>query len=109
RSFLDNTSKTIRISIVSTAANEPLLLQKEYRLHAANLGWDATWDEHNNLTVVLFEYPAGVNLYDLSNRRVATNHIRSVIFRFDPGKGTFTEQKPTSATEKANIRSSPKK
>ena len=92
RSFLENTPKTVRISIVTAAGNETLLLRKEYRVQGYDVGWDAAWDEHHNLTVALFEYPAGTSRWDLTKKGSPTNHIRSVTYRFDSKGRTFTEE-----------------
>lgn len=92
RSFLDNTPKTVRISIVTAAGNETLLLRKGYRVQGSDVGWDATWNEHHNLTVVFFEYPPGVSRWDLTKKGAPTNHIRTVTYRFDSKAATFTEE-----------------
>ena len=92
RSFLDNTPKTVRISIVTVPGNETLLLRKEYRVQGSDVGWDANWDEHHNLTVVFFQYPPGVSRWDLSKKGSPTNHIRTVAYRFDSKAATFTEE-----------------
>ena len=92
RSFFDNTPKTVPISIVTATGNETLLLRKEYRVQGADVGWEATWDAHHNVTVVLFEYPPGVNPWDISKKATTTNHISSVTFDFDSKAMTFTEK-----------------
>ena len=92
RSFLDNTTKTARISIVTVAPNETLLFRKEYRIRGSDVSWDGTWDQQHNLTVVFFEYPPGVNRYDLNQKGSPTNFLRAVKFRFDSKAQTFAEE-----------------
>src|SRR5437867_1671922 len=64
RSFLENTAKTVWISIVANDANETLLFRKEYRVNGSDVGWDATWDNQDNLTVVIYDYGIGVESAD---------------------------------------------
>ena len=91
RSFVDNTPKTIRISIVAAIGGEKLLLRKEYRIQGADVGWDATWDEQDNLTLAIFEYPPSISRWDLTKKGAPTNHILGVIYHFDSKTVTFTE------------------
>ena len=92
RSFLDRTPKIVRVSIVMTAGIEKPLFKKEYRIEGSDVGWDATWDEHHNLTLVFFEYSAGVSRWDLDKKGAPTNYIRTVTYRFDSKTALFTEE-----------------
>jgi hypothetical protein len=89
RSFVKRTEKVVRIDIVMKGAKEKLLLKEEYRVTAANLGWNGWWDSSNNLTVVMFEYPRGMNRETLG--KVATNNLRTLTFQFDPRLNAFRE------------------
>jgi len=92
RSFLDETDKTIRVSIVAEGGSETLLFRKEYRVHGSDVGWDGAWHGSTNLVVVFFEYPRGVNRWDLTKQGTPTNHICTVTYLFDSKTGTFAEQ-----------------
>ncbi len=91
RSFLENTSKSVRITIVDPAKAEKILLRKQYQIKGSNVGWHALWDEQNNLKIVLFEYPPGVNRWDINQKAVPTNQIRSITFRCDRQMERFIE------------------
>jgi hypothetical protein len=92
RSFLDNTDKKIKISIAKGNGTEKLLFLREYRVHGADVGWNAMWNANTNVTVVVFEYPAGVNRWDLSSKQGPTNHLRTLTYDLDSKTETFVER-----------------
>jgi len=61
--------KLVRISISQRGAgNQSLLLQKDFKLVAAQLDWDIKWQSPNRVNVELFEYPSGVSMHSESAR-----------------------------------------
>jgi len=91
-SFMDETDKKISISIVAAGGTEKLLFKREYRVHGSDVGWDGTWHDGTNLVIEIFEYPPGVNPWDLSKKGTPTNHIRTLTYFFDSKAGKFAEQ-----------------
>jgi hypothetical protein len=94
RSFIDNSRKTVRISIVANDTNETLLFRKGYRVEGSDVSWDSTWDERNDLTVVIYDYGPGVLFTGLKKDAPPRRHIRTMAYQFDPKTGAFTEQAP---------------
>jgi hypothetical protein len=90
--FSDDTGKTVVISIYANNANQTLLFKREYRVNGSDVGWDATWGEHDNLNVEVYDYGPGVVFHGLARDEPPRRHIRSLVFLLDPKAGTFTEQ-----------------
>src|SRR5882724_6642249 len=61
KAFLDETGKTVRLSIVLNDAQETLLFRNEIRVKGSDVGWDCTWDKDGNVSVVVFDY--GLHVY----------------------------------------------
>ena len=91
RAFLDETSKTVRISIVVAGTNQILLFRKEYRVRGSDVSWDAAWDQHNNLTVVVYDYGRGLDEVDARKRGSPTNHLLTLVYRLDSKRRSFSE------------------
>jgi hypothetical protein len=89
--FIDDTVKTVRITIVANDERETLLFRKEYRVKGSDVGYDATWDEHNNLAMVIYDYGPGVQFHGLAKDAPPERHIRTLSYHFDSKAGTFTE------------------
>ena len=96
RAFVDETPKKVRISIVAGQTNETMLLRREYRVRGSDVTSDARWDEHNNLTVVIYDYGRGISRYDARKTGSPTNHLRTLVYRLDPKTRRFTEDPPKS-------------
>lgn len=92
RSFMDGNSKQVRISIVTTGGGEALLFRKEYRVNGSDVGWDATWDEHNNISVVVYDYGPGVDSTIGEKNGFPKHHLLTVTCHFDSKSGAFTEE-----------------
>jgi len=90
RSFPAATSKTIRISIVSTG-NETLLIRKEYQLVGSDISWNAAWDNQDNLTVVIYDFGPGISYYDVKDHASPTNYIRTLFYHLDGKAGIFRD------------------
>jgi hypothetical protein len=91
RSFLDNTTKTIHITIVASRSPEKVVLSRQYRVRGSNVGWNAIWCDHTNLAVVVFEYPPGVSRWDLTRPRGPTNHLLTVTYALERNSPAFVE------------------
>jgi hypothetical protein len=91
RSFTDNTTKRVRVTVTKAGLAKRTLFEKEYVLQGANVGWNAAWQGNTNVALVLFEYAAGVNPYDLSKPAPPTNYIRTVILSLDARTSKFKE------------------
>jgi len=97
RAFIDETSKKVRVSIVTGGTNETLLFRKKYPVRGSDVNWDATWDTHNNLTVVVYDYGRGVTRWDAKKQgSLPTNHLFTLRYRLDPKTGSFIESPPKS-------------
>ncbi|MCW5554630.1 MAG: hypothetical protein KIS67_21025 [Verrucomicrobiae bacterium] len=90
--FVDETAKTVRISIVETDGNERLLFRKEYRVRGSDIGWEAIWNGNHELTVVIYDYGAGVQFHGFKESEPPRRNIRSLKYRFNPSSANFTEQ-----------------
>src|SRR5262245_61375549 len=55
KSFLNETRKTVRLSIVLNDAQETLVFRKEIKVKGSDVSWDCTWDTNNNISVVVFD------------------------------------------------------
>ena len=91
RAFVDETSKKFRVTIVTGDTNETLLLRKEYHVRGSDVSWDASWDQHNNLTVVVYDYGRGLDRVDASKRGSPTNHLLTLVYRLDSKTRSFSE------------------
>jgi len=92
RSFLDSTAKQIRISIVTTGGSQTLLFRKEYRVKGSDVGWDATWDEHNHLSIVVYDYGPGVDSTIGEKNGNPKQNLLTLTYHFDSKSGAFTEE-----------------
>jgi hypothetical protein len=92
RAFLDETPKTVRISIVTADTKETLLFRKEYRVTGSGVTWDAAWDERGNPTIVLYDHGRGVYWEDGEKNGTPTNHLRTIVYHFHPETRQFSEQ-----------------
>lgn len=90
--FIDNTGKTVVISIYANDKNQTLLFRREYRVKGSDVGCDANWDEHDNLTVPIYDYGPGVQFHGLAKDEPPQRNIRTVFYQFDSKTGTFSEQ-----------------
>jgi hypothetical protein len=90
QSFTNETAKMMRLTIATAGRKKATLLREEFSIRGADVGWDAAWDSSDNLKVVLYEYPVGVNRWAVA-KIPRTNHIRTLYYRFDSKRGTFTE------------------
>jgi hypothetical protein len=90
--FDDNTSKTLRITIVENDNPKVTLFTKDYSIRGSSVSCNSIWDKEDNVTVVAFDYGPGVDRSDGESNGSPTNHIRTLAFRFDPKSGKFTEQ-----------------
>lgn len=101
RAYVDNTRKTVRISIYTNDEKITLLFRKAYRVKGSDVGWDATWDEHNNIAVVIFDYGPGVLFTGLKKDEPPKRYIRTMVYHLDSTTGTFTEE-PAGSRKRAN-------
>jgi hypothetical protein len=89
-SFLNETSKRIRISIVSNDGDSNRLLEKEYHVKGSDVSWRAIWDEHNNLKLTIYDFGIGVDS-SAANKGAPTNWIATYHYTFDTNTHTFNE------------------
>ncbi|WP_150107317.1 hypothetical protein [Pedosphaera parvula] len=68
------------------------MFKKEFRVRGEDVGWDATWDQSNNLSVVIYDYGKGVTFHGLAKDEPPRRVFRKLFYRFDSKTGTFTEQ-----------------
>jgi hypothetical protein len=92
RPFVDNTTKTIRISIVTSGDNERLLFRKEYRVVGSDISVNMIWDKEHNLKVDVYDYGPGVDAIDGRRNGSPTHHILTLSFSFDSNVGIFRQQ-----------------
>src|SRR5438046_443656 len=70
KAFLDETRKTVRLSIVLNDPQETLLFRKEISVKGSDVSWDCTWDKEGNVSVVVFDY--GPHAYREDARNAGT-------------------------------------
>jgi hypothetical protein len=87
-SFMEDTAKTIRISIEKSGSRE-LLFRKDYNVKGTDVGWKATWRGNTNVSVVLLQYPPGAYSFDTNS--IPSNVISTMTFVFDSQTSKFVE------------------
>ena len=94
RAYDDEANKMVELSIVARtqSGDERVLAQKEYRLKAASLDWLVTWNEAEQVSVILFDYGAGVGSLEGKRMRHPRRDVSKVSFQFDPMSKAFVEQ-----------------
>ena len=91
--FIDKTRKTVRISIVASGPAETLLYRREFHIKGSDVGWDCTWDQNDNATVVIYDYGPNVYRDDATNAGTPSNHLATVLLTIDPKTGKFRDTK----------------
>jgi hypothetical protein len=89
RAFLDETKKTVRLSIVLNDAQETLLFRKEIGVKGSDVGWDCTWDKEGNVSVVVYDYGPHVYWEDARKAGTASNRLASISLILDKQTGKF--------------------
>jgi hypothetical protein len=92
RSFIEDTAKTVRISIVKNDTSETLLLRKEFAVNGADVTWDAIWEGQSSLQIIISDYGPGVSFYGPEKDAPPKRHIKTARFAFDAKTGEFSEQ-----------------
>ena len=92
RAFTDNTWKSVRITICRNDTGETILFSREYRVHGSDVGWDAKWDERDDLTIDITDCGPGVSVYDARKNGTPARHICSLQFERDSATGTFHDK-----------------
>ena|SRR5438552_8100781 len=98
-SYVEQTPKTVTISIVATDRGERLLFTKKYRLVGSDVSWNASWNMQDSVTVSIYDYGPGIGYSDSPGHGVPTNQLCTVSFCFDAKTGTFAEQTAGSAKQ----------
>jgi hypothetical protein len=117
RSYIDNTSKTVFITIetkgnqtativtnyqngaiisekvVAVSGKEgKLLLEKKYHVRGSDVSWDDTWGKDDSLTITLYDYGPGILSNDARKNGVPKRIIRVLHYYLDSKSGLFVEQ-----------------
>lgn len=75
---------------IVTATNA-LLYRKEYRVKGSDLNWSSVWGEEDNLTIVFYDYGAGVEIPYSSQNIAPKRFLRTMNYQFDSGLGIYKE------------------
>jgi hypothetical protein len=90
--FVDETGKTIRYTIVANDSQQTQLLRKEYKVRGSDVCWTALWDGRDSLTIVVYDYGPGVAWHEAQRSAVLSNRLCTIYYRFDAKTGGFSEQ-----------------
>ena len=93
KAFLDETRKTVRISIVTNDPEETLIFRREIHVKGSDVSWDCTWDKDDNVSVVVFDYGPRVYWEDARKAGRPSNYLASVSLIRDKQTGKFQERK----------------
>jgi len=93
KAFLDETRKTVRLSIVLNDAQERLLFRKEITVKGSDVSWDSTWDKAGNILVAVFDYGPHVYWEDARKAGTASNRLANFSPTLDKQTGKFRERK----------------
>src|SRR5258708_404282 len=93
KAFLDETRKTVRISIVTNDSKETLIFRREIHVKGSDVRWNCTWDKAGNVSVVVFNHGPGVYWEDALKAGTPSNLLATVLFIRDKQTGTFNELK----------------
>jgi hypothetical protein len=85
-------SKTIRITIVTNDNAEATLFSKQYPFHGDDIGWDASWDSHDNLKVVIYDYGEGVWFNGLKKDEPARRVFQTLSYHLDSINGLYHQE-----------------
>lgn len=104
RAYTDCSQKRITVTIYAVPSDESRtrekrLLQRQYVVTGADVGWEATWNEDSELSFVVYDYGSGVDRWDARKNGISRRHLRTLIYRFNPTTGTFIEK--TSKTQES--------
>jgi hypothetical protein len=80
----------VRITILKNEVSDQPLFTKVYRVVGSDVTWHATWRDKSELTVVVYDYGAGVSHFDVKSG--ATNYLGALAYKFDRNTGRFVEQ-----------------
>ena len=92
RSFDEQTTKVIRIRIVSIGGSEIDLFKEKFKVTGSDVCWDAKWDSKDNLVLSIYDFGPGIDRYDAVQKGSPTNHIRTVIYHFNSKAGIFSKE-----------------
>ena len=93
KAFMDETPKTVRISVVTNDSEERLLFRREIHVKGSDVSWDCIWDKEDNLSVVIFDYGPRVYSEDAQKKGTRSNLLATVSLIRDKQTGTFKERK----------------
>src|SRR2546427_300187 len=92
KAFLDETRKTVRISVVRNDSEETLIFRRDIHVKGSDVGWDCTWDKEDNVSVVVFDYGPRVYWEDARKAGTQSNRLASVSLIRDKQTGKFRER-----------------
>jgi hypothetical protein len=92
KAFLDETPKTLRISIVTNDSAETLIFRKKIRVKGSDVRWDCIWNENEKVTVIVFDYGPGVYWEDARQAGIPSNYLASVSLIRNKRTGKFQER-----------------
>lgn len=73
RSYMDVTDKSVELRIFEGGNSGKLLLSDKVKVFGGNLGWEATWDVHTNLSVWIYDRGAAFG-NNAPKKDVETHH-----------------------------------
>ena len=71
-----------------------LLFRKEYRIKSSDLNWSSAWGEHQDLTIVFYDYGPGVEVPYASRNVAPKRLLRTMNYQFNPDLGIYFEAFP---------------
>lgn len=92
RSFVDESNKKLRITIVTLGKQEAILFAKDYSVRGSDVCWVSKWDKRDGLNVEVYDFGRGVTSYTAKERDADTNHIWIMSYRLNSNTGKFEEQ-----------------
>lgn len=92
RSFIENTKKTVIISIYKNDKTNMLLLKRTYVVIGSDVGWEAYWDINNNVTVVIYDYGLDLQHHGMKKEELPQRIISKIKYISDSKHHTFSEQ-----------------
>ena len=93
KAFLDETRKTVRISIVTKDSEETLIFRREIHVKGSDVNWHCTWDKDDNVSVVVFDYGPRIYWEDARKAGTPSNYLASVSLIREKQTGKFQERK----------------
>src|SRR5437867_58767 len=83
RAYNDESEKNVTLTVVKANALETPIFKTNFVVRSSALTSDIKWEEDDSFSITLYDYGAGIDMYDGRKQGIPTRHIRSIRFRFD--------------------------